>query len=317
MGYVVPERLQHIVLRTGIDIFRGVLNSLESKLTSNCIMHLNITNYSTALAVIKTKPMFSRYYMLYVTLDSLDTIDNMYLNWIIEISSIKWVILIIKTGNRTTFEQLHFKKPFDTFTYLDCFSVRSDILNRYIANRLLAYGAPKYLVTNKAITCIRRRVRYREYILDSMLPRLAATNLSRNAIYSLIAPYKGVTLSNFGMKLFDKTKSKPVGELMFRYCKYPDLLFKSTYEFVNKWFSLYELFVKGELSENNMLGWVNQSGFSYQITKEYQVKQWLSLLSTYSFEFMCIVFSELQDAFDKKNSDKIFALYRIFKMVNV
>lgn len=316
MGFIVPEQLKHIVLRTGIDIFSGILKSVETNLNPSCIVNVDQSNY-TSLAVCKTKPMFSRYYMLYVTLHDIENVDNLYLNWITNASSINWIILVIKTDNRATFEQLHFKKPFDSFTYLDCYNVQTVILDKYIKGRLLSYGAPAQLVTNKAVVCIRRRVKYREYILDSMLPRLAATDLSRKAIYSLIAPYTGVTVSNFGMKLFDTSKAKPVAELMFRYCRYPDTLFRNTYDFIQKWFSLYSVFISGELSDSNVMDWIFTSGSAYQITKEYQVRQWLQLLSSYSYEFMCIAFAELQSAYEKKRTDKIFALYHIYKMVNV
>lgn len=305
---------RHIVLRKGINIYGRYLAVLEARINKSCIKTLAQDNYLGLMSVLSTKPMLSRYYLVYAALGKLEKVDHRYLDFLKVLSTYKWVYLIITTDVRETFDGLRYIKAFSDFTFLNCYGLSNDILYAYIRSELISNGARKELVTENVIKRIRSRIRYKEYTLDSVLPQLACTELKIADINRIIAPYTGVTLSNFGRSLFDPKKKKPVADLLCKYRKYPDSLFRSVQEYVSTWLKLYDSFYTGELCEDNAIQWLEEHGKQYSLVYEYQVHQWLESFSMYSYEFMILVLLQLESA--TTVITKIFALYKIYRMVN-
>lgn len=306
----------NIVLRLGINIYGRYLKSIESKITPNCIQHVTSDTYLRYVSKFNNRPMFSRFYMVYADMDSLDKVDKKYIDFLLNCSITPWVVLVVQTRIKETFDQLHFIKGFSDFQFLDCYNLSKDTLNAYIRAELLSYGASADKITEDSVNRIRKRVRYKEYVLDTVLPQLACTELSVKDINRLISPYSGVTLNNFGRCFFDPKKSKPVSEIMCNYRKYPDTIYKSVMEYINSWCKFYDIYVTGEFCEDSILQWIDSSGSKYGIAYEYQARKWLTALGQYSYDFMMFAYIQLQPFSNSSASEKMNVLYKVYRMVN-
>lgn len=311
----IQKKSSNIVLRQGINVYGRYLKSIEAKITPNCIHTLTADTYLKYTARLNSKPMFSRFYLIYADVELLDKVDKRYLAFLLNCAVIPWIRLVVRTRIKETFDQLHFLKGFSEFQFLDCYNLSKDTLNAYIKAELLSNGADKSKVTEEIVNRIRKRVRYKEYVLDSILPQLACTELTPKDVNRLITPYSGVTLSNFGRRFFEPQKAKPVAELMCNYRKYPDLLYKSVLDYIDSWCKFYNIYITGEFCEDNIISWLETSGSKYGITYEYQARQWLDALSRYSYEFMIFAYIQLQPVGSKGASEKMNALYKVYRMV--
>ena len=310
------KKSKNIVLRKGINIYGRYLASFEAKLTASSIKHISADTYINYLTCFNSRPMLSRYYMIYAEVGKLTKIDKRYIDYLKALAVLQWVKLIIVTDVRETFDELKYIKPFSDFIYLNCYGLSAEVLEAYIHKELLDHGAAKELVTSDVVTRIRRRARYKEYVLNSVLPHLACTKLTVKDINKSITPYTGVTLSNFGRCFFNPEKAKPVSDLLIKYRKYPDTIYHEVQNYVSTWLKLYDQYHSGELSEDNLLEWIESSGKSFGISYDYQAKAWLQSFSRYSYDFMILVILQLQEAAGKNNSVKMLALYKIYRMVN-
>lgn len=302
-----------IVIRSGVNVFGRYVRAIESKAVRNCILTPQDGVTPALISTCKTKPMFSKYYVVHLEISKLDLVDKRYIEMIKQLISFKWVILIFKISSREAFDRLRYIAPFDTFTFLDCYAVTAKVMHAYIRAELIRCGADKRYVTKTLVEHIRKRAKYKEYVLDSVIPRLAYSDLSKATVNSMIAPYRGVTVSNFGSKLFDPDKAAPVLEMLQRYSKYPDSLHKSTCDYIQTWLALYDEYVTGEFSEDSVANWLTTNGKKYGVLYGYQAKQWLRAMSTYSYEFMMLASITLRAT---SSSAKTFALYKLFRMVN-
>lgn len=303
----------NIVLRTGVDVFRPVLDKLEYEVSQNCIRHITASTSVDTIKALFTRPMFSNKQIVYA---SLAEDDSKYLETLLELSRLHWIQLIITVSNRVLFDTLRYNAKFSSFKFLDCYNVSNALLEQYISYTLLKNGCnPKY-ITPTSITRIRRRARFRTYVLDSTLPILAKTNLSQKVVESYIAPYTGVTLTNIGKRFFEPAKKAYVATFLNRYRNYISYIFKNVRSYVEDWLALYSEYASGALSEETALDWLKASGERYKIHYSYEVTAWLQSFSTYSVEFMLFIFTELQEASHGNNNQQLLALYKIFRMVN-
>lgn len=306
-------KFENTVLRTDINVFHKYLDSLESKMTKDCIIHIDPHNYKDYLKSFKVKPMFSRCYLVYAAVEDLDT---RYLEYLAGLSLNKWVQLILTIRNREVFDALRYHKVFASFRFLDCYNLTKEAWHAYIRYELKVNGCPPEKITKAAVTRIRNRAKYKEYVLDSVLPILARTDMSLKTINSYIQPYTGVTLQNIGAKIFDPTKRKPVAELIYRYRNYIDPIYKSIREYISTWLTIYDDFVQGNLSEECLMTWVANSGHKYSIIYDYQARAWLDSFSRYSYEFMLLAFITMQGALHESKSAQLLCVYKIYRMVN-
>lgn len=305
-----------IVLRTGVNLYGRFLDSLEQKATKNCIKNITESTFRDYIVAFASKPMFSKYYLVYAELNSLDGVEKAYFDFLEMLITIPWVKLIIKVSSYETFDKLKYIKVFKSFMFLDCYNQPKEILEKYIRRELIRYGADQSLITDDCVSCIRRRVRHKEYVLDGVLPQLACTGLTKREIFALITPYKGVTLNNFGSRFFEPERKRPIAEFLQKYYKYPDSLYKAVMAYIEKWFKLYEDYISGELSHDNIINWIDTKGKQFDINYEYQASTWLQSFSRYSYDWMVFVFIELQAVSRANSSQKILALYKIYRMVN-
>lgn len=307
------KEFKDIVLRTGVDVFRPVLDRLESAVSQNSVKHISSMTSVNTIKALHVRPMFSKKYIIYA---SLSEEDPKYTNTLLELSQLSWIQLIVTVSNRAVFDSLSYDAKFKQFVFLDCYKVSNAILEEYIRYSLLKNGCnPKY-ITKTSITRIRRRARFRTYVLDSVLPILAKTNLSQKIVESHIAPYTGVTLSNIGRRFFEPAKKIHVARFLNRYRNYISIIFKSVKSYVESWLSLYDEYVSGRLSEETALDWLETSGEKFKIYYSYEITAWLESFSTYSYDFMLIVFVELQEASHENNNIQLLTLYKLFRMVN-
>ena len=302
-----------IVLRTGVDVFRPVLDKLEQGVSSSCVKHISSSTAVETIKKLHTRPMFSSKYIVYA---SLAEDDPRYIATLLELAQLRWIQLIITVSNRIVFDTLRYDSKFTAFKFLDCYNVSTGLLEQYISYTLLKNGCnPKY-ITKTSITRIRRRARFRTYVLDSVLPILAKTNLSQKVVESYIAPYTGVTLSNIGKRFFEPAKKVYIARFLNRYRNYISHIFKNVKAYVESWLDLYDEYASGRLSEETALEWLKTSGEKYKIHYSYEITAWLKSFSTYSFDFMTFVFIELQEASHENNNCQLLTLYKIFRMVN-
>ena len=308
-----PLKFENTVLRTGINVFHKYLDMLESQITRDCIINLNSRNYREYTKTFEVKPMFSRCYLVYAEVEDLEA---KYLDYLIGLSASRWVQLILKVRNREIFDSLKYHKVFSSFRFLDCYNLPKKIWHSYIRYELRINGCPEEKITEAAVTRIRNRARYKEYVLDSVLPILAQTDMSLKTINSYIQPYNGVTLQNIGFKIFDPNKSKPVADLIYRYRNYIDPVYKNIRDYLAEWFKLYDEFISGNLSEDNLLAWVATTGQKYNITYDYQARQWLDSFTRYSYEFMLVAFLTVQEMAHESRNLQLLAVYKIYRMVN-
>lgn len=306
----------NIVLRKGINVYGRYLASFEAKVTPSSIKHITANTYSNYLTAFNNRPMLSRFYIIYAELGKMIKTDHRYIDYLKALAVMPWVKLIILVDSRETFDELKYIKPFSSFIFLNCYGLSDAVLEAYICKELIAHGAEKRIVTEEVAKRIRRRARYKEYVLDSVLPQLACTRLTIRDINRVITPYTGVSLSNFGRCFFDPKKAKPISDLMMKYRRYPDNIFAAVQEYVSDWMKIYDCFHNGTLSENNAINWVETTGKSYGVTYEYQAMQWLDSFSRFSYDFMLLVLLQLQEAAGKNANTKMLALYKIYRMVN-
>lgn len=309
----MAKELYSIVLRTGIDVFRPILDKLELGVSTNCIKHISAGTSPETLKTLYTRPMFSSKIIVYA---SLAEDDAKYIGNLLELANLNWIQMVISVSNRVLYDSLVYDSRFKAFKFLDCYRVKNEVLERYIRYSLLKNGCdPKY-ITKTSITRIRRRARFRTYVLDSVLPVLAKTNLSQKVVESYIAPYTGVTLSNIGKRFFEPEKGVYVAKFLSRYRNYISNIFKSVKAYVESWLVLYDEYASGQLSEETALDWLDTRGEKFKIHYSYEVTAWLSSFTTYSYDFMLFVFMELQEATHENNNCQLLTLYRIFRMVN-
>lgn len=303
-----------IVLRTGIDIYKRYLKKLESKCADGDVYHITQNTFSEHYKSFSRRPMFSRYYLVYADISEL---EKKYSDYLEMLSKCSWVQLILCTKTKEAFDLLKVHKIFSSFRFLDCYGLPKAVIESYIRTELKANGCPSEKITKAAVTRIRRRARYKEHVLDSVLPILAKTDMALKTINSYIAPYNGVTIGNIGSRIFIPEKAAPVGALLYRYRWYIKDVYKAVHSYILSWFELYEEYACGALSEDTLLSWLEQSGKKYKLTYDYQVKAWLKSFSTYSYEFMCVAYTILMQAAHSNNSEQFLAVYKIYRMVNL
>lgn len=302
-----------IILRTGVDVFRPVLDKLESSVSQNSIKHISAMTSVSTIKALYVRPMFSKKYIIYA---SLAEEDPKYLSTLLEISQLSWIQLIITVSDRAVFDSLTYNTKFKQFIFLDCYKVSNAVLEEYIRYTLLKNGCNPKFITKTSITRIRRRARFRTYILDSVLPILAGTNLSQKVVESHIAPYTGVTLSNIGRRFFEPSKQVHVARFLSRYRNYISTVFKNVKSYVESWLILYDEYASGRLSEETALNWLEVSGEKFKVHYSYEITAWLESFATYSYDFMLIIFTELQEASHENNNIQLLTLYKLFRMVN-
>lgn len=303
----------NIILRTGVDVFRPLLDRLEKDVSSNSIKHISANTSADVLKTIYTRPMFSKKLIVYA---SLAEEDPKYLGTLLEIAGLAWVQLVVSVSNRVLYDSLVYDSRFRAFKFLDCYRVKNDVLEQYIRYSLLKNGCNPRYITKTSVTRIRRRARFRTYVLDSVLPILAKTNLSQKVVESYIAPYTGVTLTNIGKRFFEPEKSLYVAKFLNRYRGYISNIFKSVKSYVESWLTLYDEYASGRLSDETALDWLDTSGEKFKIHYSYEITAWLKSFSMYSYDFMLFVFMELQEASHENNNCQLLSLYKVFRMVN-
>lgn len=304
--------LTHFILREGVDVFRPLLNKLERGVTQSCIVRLNMDNQASLSQQLSTKPMFSRYYLVYAEVREC---DPKFLEYLRELSLCRWVRLVITVRGSSVFDVIKGHPFFKDFRVLDCYNVTIRVMDAYIRNSLLQNGCPPALVTATAVTRIRRRAKYKAYVLDSVLPLLAKTNLSKRVVESHISPYTGVTLQNIGEKFFDQSKQQVVASYLLRYRRNISNIYKQVQKYISTWFELYDEYITGQFCDETVMQWIDSSGHRFGITQDYQAQKWLKSFSRYSYEFMCMVLVLLEENSTASNNIQLLTLYRIFKMV--
>lgn len=310
---VTAKGFYDLVIRTGVDVFRPTLDKLESEVSANCIKHISRLTSIDTIKALHTRPMFSKRQIVYAALADDDT---KYIALLLELSQLSWIQLIITVSNRVMYDTLVYDIRFKSFRFLDCYKVTNAILENYIIYSLTKYGCnPKY-ITKTSVTRIRRRAKFRTYVLDSVLPLLANTNLSQKVVNTYIAPYTGVTLTNIGKRFFEPAKKIYVAKFLSRYRNYISVIFRNVRAYVDDWLNLYNEYASGRLSEETALTWLETYGNKYKIHYSYEITAWLNSFNTYSFDFMIFVFTELQEASHENNNLQLLTLYKIFRMVN-
>lgn len=304
--------LTHFILREGVDVFRPFLNKLERGITPSCILRLNVDNQTGLAQQLVTKPMFSRYYLVYAEVREF---DQKFFEYLRELSLCGWVRLVITVRGSSVFDVVRGYPFFKEFRVLDCYNVTIKVMDAYIRTSLIEQGCPPSLVTATAVTRIRRRAKYKAYVLDSVLPLLAKTNLSKRVVESYISPYTGVTLQNIGEKFFDPSKQEVIASYLMRYRRHISNIYKQVQKYISVWFELYEEYISGRLCDETVVQWVETTGSKFGITQDYQAQRWLRSFSSYSYEFMCTVFVMLEENDAASNNLQLLTLYRIFKMV--
>lgn len=303
----------NLIIRTGVDVFRPYLDKLEEDVPQGYIKHITSTTTMDVYNSLHVRPMFSKHVIVYA---SIVDDDVKYIMNILDLSKLDWIQLILTVSNHIIFDNLKYDSRFKFFKFLDCYKVNKDLLEKYIQYSLIKNGCnPKY-ITKTSITRIRRRARYRTYVLDSILPILAKTNLSQRVVFSYIAPYTGVTLSNIGKRFFEPDKKIYIAQFLNRYRNYVSTIFKNVRSYVDDWLNLYNEYASGRLSEETALEWLNTYGSKFKIHYSYEITAWLDSFNRYSFDFMIFVFTELQAASHDNNNLQLLTLYKIFRMVN-
>lgn len=302
----------NLVIRTGVDVFRPYLDKLEEDVPDGYIKHVTVSTSADVYNSLHIRPMFSNHIIVYASLADDDT---KYIAHILELAKLDWIQLIITVSNHLIFDNLMYDSHFKSFKFLDCYKVNKDLLEKYIRYSLLKNGCNPRYITKTSITRIRRRARYRTYVLDSVLPILAKTNLSQRVVYSYIAPYTGVTLSNIGKRFFEPEKKVYVAQFLSRYRNYVSVIFKNVRAYVDDWLLLYDEYASGRLSEETALNWISDYGSKFKIHYSYEVTAWLDSFNLYSYDFMIFVFTELQEATHENNNLQLLALYKVFRMV--
>lgn len=305
--------VQHYILREGVNVFGSVLQRLESKVTPTCIKRVDGSNYTELSKQLKVKPMFSRYYLVYANVSES---DQSYFDFLNTLALSGWVQLILTVRSKAILDEVQCHRYFDDFKVLDCYNVTIDVMDKYIYDTLIQNGCDPRYVTQAAVTRIRRRAKYKAYVLDSVLPLLAQTNLSKKTVESYISPYTGVTLQNIGVQFFNPKKQDIVASYMLRYHKHITDIYKRVSAYVDSWLKLYEEYISGRLSDETVISWIDNYGKRYDIAYEYQAQKWLKSFSSVSYEFMITVFVMLQEYKNASNNLQLTALYKIFRMVS-
>ena len=303
----------HLIVREGVNVFKYYLHKLEKQVVPSCIKHLTADNYTALGQQLGTKPMFSKYYLVYANVKENDT---RYLEYLHKLALCKWIKLIITVRSRTIYDIVRCHPYFSSFEVLDCYNVTTKVMERYIANELINYGCNPAYVTQTAVTRIRRRAKYKAYVLDSVLPLLANTNLSKKVVDSYISPYTGVSLQNIGSQFFNPDKSAVIASYLYRYRKYISNIYKQVSSYLEKWFKLYDEYIAGALCEETVIAWVENSGSKFEITQEYQARKWLNSFSSYSYDFMLSAYIMLIENASANNNQQLSTLYKIYRMVN-
>lgn len=307
---VIPT---HLVLREGVNVFRNYIESIERSVTPNCVKHITSDNYLQFAQQLSTKPMFSRYYLVYANVKESDT---KYFDYLHSLSVCGWVRLIITVRSKSMFDLIRCHHFFRDYKILDCYNVTIRVMDAYIRDELLRCGCNPKFVTASAVTRIRRRAKYKAYVLDSVLPLLARTNLSKRVVESYISPYTGVSLQNIGTQFFNPSKQEVIASYLFRYRRYITNIYRQVQNYVSDWFELYDEYIDGRLCEETVADWVDTEGSKFGIAQEYQARRWLRSFSSLSYDFMSIVFVILEENTNASNNQQLLALYKIFRMVS-
>lgn len=305
--------MKHILIRTGIDVFKYTFQDLEAKFPPSSIISVTSQNYMEKLKKLSMRPMFSKKYLVYVTLidNSRETITA-----VTTLSNLKWVKLIVQTNNSDVFLELMGSLDSARWLIVNSYETSDELKEEYLRRELLALNCePKY-ITDYKLKLIRRRLRYQEHKASLYLPTLASSPMTIKLIESTIPLYSGVTVSNIGRVFFEKSKHARVANLVYRYRYYIKNIYRNISDYIDTWLALYEQYITGNLNESTIDNWIVKNGKQYKIKYNYQVQQFLDSFLKISADMMILIKMQLAEHSTDSSYNKTILLIRLMNLIS-
>lgn len=302
--------MKGVVIRTGINCYRYLVESLRKKAGRSSQLAVNISNYRQYTDKLSHKPMFSKYYLVEVSYKD----DTGFFDWITKVLLMStWIQTVIYVDTRDDFDKLREDlRSFDMLFY-DSYAVSDEYLAKYIRKYLYLASDQRIKIDMETAKYIRRRIKYQDYLLDSKLDLLVHTDLSRKTIQRIIPKYRGVKVSTFPFHFFKQDKPREIGSFLSRYQGSISYLYRPMMDFISTWLDLYQEYLSGQLSPMNYLAWLSTSGGKYDIKYRYQLENWMYLLDRYSYELVLTYRDLLYRHRNDSDFNKTLTLFKLMK----
>lgn len=305
--------MKHLIVRTGIAVYRYTVMKMKDKVGANACMYLNESNYTKYSDKVAHRPMFSRYYLVELDWEPDSRLANHVISNLFTSNYVQCIVYVSDRDAFESLEQLYSKD--NNFVFLDCYNVTPEFLDAYIVRTIYDLTKGEVTLSAKKAELIRKRVRYQEHILDAKLELLAFTDLTIKTITQHIPPYRGVTISTFPYHFFMGEKKGEIAIFLTRYRRYPATLYKPLLEFMATWDELYTLYLDGEISQYNYIEWMLRNGKPYGITKDYHIERWMKLFRKHSYERFVYFNMKIQTTSSLPDYEKILLLVQIERSI--
>lgn len=301
--------MKGVVIRTGINCYRYLVESLRAKAGKSAQISASLDNYRHFTDKLSHKPMFSKYYLVEVNYKD----DSNYLDWIHKVLLMSpWVQTVIYVDSRDDFDNIKEELRSYDLLFYDSYSVSDEYLAKYIRKYLYIASDRRIKIDMDTAKYIRKRIKYQDYLLDSKLDLLIHTDLSRKTIQRIIPKYRGVKVSTFPLHFFKQDKPREIGSFLSRYQGSISYLYKPMMDFISLWLELYQEYLSGQLSPMNYLAWLSVSGAKYDIKYRYQLENWMFLLERYSYELV-LTYRDL--LYRHRNDSDFIKTLTLFKLM--
>ncbi len=301
--------MKHVIIRTGVGCYRYLVDSMRKKARSASIS-LTKSNFEQYKDKLAYKPMFTPYYMV----EAIYATDSKYSDYIVKtLASSPWIQLVVYVDKREDFESLQGSMRHLDVLFFDSYSVDDSYMIKYIQKHVWEISGHTKKLSFDTAKYIRRRVKFQDYLLDSKLELLCHTDFSKQDIRKIIPAYRGVKVSTFPLHFFKGDHKGEIASFLVRYQRSIDYLYKPTLEFVQTWLTLYEKYLSGEISPVNYTQWMLINGESFGIRYTYQMDNWMSLFSMYSYDLVLLIFSQLYSHRNDTSYLKTLVLYKLLR----
>lgn len=304
--------MRHIIIRTGINCYTYLVQSLKRKAGPSACLKVNQDNFNEFVEKLAYRPMFSKFYL--VELEFTDTARGEFKKFITDrLLTSNWIQCIIYVHHTELFEELkEVYKGYDILFY-NSYSVSDEYLAKYIRRYIYDATSGEQIISMELARYIRKRVKYQDYLLDSKLDLLAHAHIDKKSIRQIIPRYRGVKVSTFPYHFFRQDKESEIGSFISRYQYSIDYLYKPMISFLETWVSLYSEYLSGNLTPLNYMDWIVANGSRFSISYKYQIENWLWLLENYSYELVISYSYFLYKYRNAGDFEKTLAIYKLMK----
>lgn len=298
--------MKHLIIRDGLPYSDLVVDNRCKGVPASCQILCTRENLEEANGKVQYRPILAKQFVLKISYDKTD-MPRYIMTW----AEKPHIRMIIYCKSLEDYEsvKVRFRTNNIDFDSFDSYKSPKALIDKYILVKL--NSVKTHQISNETLQLIRGRLHGHGKEIIGYLELLARTGCTRADVLRIIPKKSSLTPYNFAQRLFLGENRRTVNDLIVRYRYYPRNLIKNLNDFCKNMDEIYIEVLNGKLADSNYLEWFVDNKKERKLTGEYQVEQYLEIVSRVSYPKFMAIWNLVR----KSTSDQYTDLVILFKVV--